>query len=102
MPSARALSFGNPNKKSPQIHRSLSSVEIRSNHDTLLHLATNSNPEAIKTLLARMKKEWPSVTVPILENSEGLTPLRLAFMKKDRRIVGGLLDHMKDYPIGFC
>ena len=63
---------------------------------------TARNPEAIKSLLTRMRYEWPRLIIPHVRDSKGITPLKLAFERKHRRVVGWLLDHLKDYPHSYC
>ena len=60
------------------------------------------NPEGIKQLISRMNKEWPTCIIPHICNSDGLTPLKLAYQKRHRLLVGQLLDHLKSYPFGYC
>ena len=45
---------------------------------TLLHKLTMKNPEQIKPLISRMKREWPTLVIPHIYNLEGQTPLKLA------------------------
>ena len=72
------------------------------NLETLLHKMTHRNPTAIKQLLSRMRKEWPRLVLPHISNSDGVTPLKLAHETHHRMVVGQLLDHLKDYPVGYC
>ena len=69
---------------------------------TLLHKLTMKNPEQIKPLLTRMKREWPTLVIPHIYNLEGQTPLKLAHTLRHRRVIGWLLDMLKDYPFGYC
>ena len=68
---------------------------------TLLHKLTLKHPEAVKELIYRMNLEWPTMVIPHVQNSEGITPLKLADQKRQRRVIGWLLDHLKDYPFGY-
>ena len=68
---------------------------------TLLHKLIMKNPEAVKPLITRMKKEWPKLWIPHVSNNNGLTPLKLAYDQNHRRVLGWLLDHLKDYPFGY-
>ena len=72
------------------------------NYETLLHKMTARNPESIKPLISRMNKEWPTCIIPHICNSDGITPLKLAYQKRHRLVVGWLLDHLKNYPFGYC
>ena len=69
---------------------------------TLLHKLVMKNPEAIKELIARMKKDWPSLVIPHIYNQEEQTPLKLSHEFHHRRVSGWLLDILKDYPFGYC
>ena len=69
---------------------------------TLLHKLVYKNPEDIKPLITRMKKEWPSLIMPQIYNLESQTPLKLAKVLRHKRVIGWLLDLLKDYPFGYC
>ena len=49
-----------------------------------------------------MKKEWPQLAIPHVHNYEGETPIKLAQKLRHRRVIGWLLDMLKDYPFGYC
>ena len=88
-------------KQSPElVEQLLASKPV--NYETLLHKMTVRNPTAIKELLSRMNKEWPRHVIPHIANSDGVTPLKLAHETHHRMVVGQLLDHLKDYPVGYC
>ena len=69
---------------------------------TLLHKLTMKNPEEIKPLIERMNVEWPTLVIPHIYNQEGQTPLKLAHRYRHRRVIGWLLDLLKNYPFGYC
>ena len=49
-----------------------------------------------------MKTEWPSLWIPHVYNQEGQTPLKIAHMHRHRRVIGWLLELLRDYPFGYC
>jgi hypothetical protein len=72
------------------------------NHETLLHKMAARNPVSVKKLYHRMGREWPTITIPHICNSDGITPVKLAHQKRHRMVVGVLLDHLRNYPPGYC
>ena len=69
---------------------------------TFIHKLIMKNPDALKPLLARMSREWPSIVIPLVYNNEGMTPLKLAHVLKHRRVIGWLIDLLKNYPFSYC
>lgn len=75
---------------------------MRESSPTLLHKLTMKNPEQMKPLIERMNKEWPHLVIPHVYNYEGLTPIKVAQNLHNRRVIGWLLDMLKNYPFGYC